>query len=131
MPQLGTVGLAAVLLIAGVGHFADTAEFRAQVPPWFPAQDAVIIVSGMVELLLGTALLVARGVWRRRVGLVVAGFFVVVVPGNISQLVTGTDAFGLDTDLARAVRLAFQPILVLWALWATGVLAHWRARRDD
>ena len=33
---------------------------------------------------------------------------------------TGTDAFGLDTDTKRFVRLFFQPVLVLWALWCTG-----------
>lgn len=129
LQAFGTLGLAAVLLVAGVGHFVETGEFLAQVPPWFPARDAVVIVSGVVELALGTALLTARGTWRRRTGLVVAGFFVVVLPGNISQLATGTDGFGLDTDLARALRLLFQPVLVVWALWATGVLAHWRASR--
>ena len=43
-----------------------------------------------------------------------------VFPGNVSQFVTGTDAFGLDTDGARAVRLLFQPLLVAWAIWSCG-----------
>jgi len=53
------------------------------------------------------------------VGWVVAAFFVAIFPGNISQYVNGIDAFGLDTDRARLVRLFFQPLLALWALWAT------------
>jgi uncharacterized membrane protein len=61
---------------------------------------------------------------------VVAAFFVAVFPGNISQLVTHTDAFGLDTDAARAIRLVFQPLLVLWALWSTGAWRTWRHRRS-
>jgi len=35
------------------------------------------------------------------------------------------DAFGLTSDGARAARLVFQPLLVLWALWSTGA---WRDR---
>ena len=34
--------------------------------------------------------------------------------------------FGLDTDRARLVRLFFQPVLVLWALWAGGLLGRRR-----
>jgi uncharacterized membrane protein len=98
-------------------------EFRAQVPEWFPVDDdAVVLASGVVELALGAALVTAR---RRRVavGLVVGGFFVAVFPGNIAQWREGTDAFGLDTDVKRFVRLLFQPALVLWALWSTGALS--------
>lgn len=116
----GRVLLAALLLVAGVGHLVDTVEFRGQVPPWLPWRDAIIVVSGLVELLLGLALLVARGPLLARVGVVVAAFFVLVLPGNISQYVTGSDAFGLDTDTGRLVRLFFQPVLVAWALWCTG-----------
>ena len=41
---------------------------------------------------------------------------------------TRTDAFGLNSDTSRAVRLLFQPVLVLWALWSTGA---WRAIRES
>jgi uncharacterized membrane protein len=64
---------------------------------------------------------------RTTVGWLTAAFFVVIFPGNISQFVTGADAFGLDSDLARGVRLLFQPVLVVWALWCTGAWASWRA----
>ena len=67
---------------------------------------------------------------RAAVGWVVAIFFVAVLPGNISQLLTRTDAFGLDSDLTRAVRLLFQPVFVVWALWSTGAWMAWRRRRD-
>ena len=43
--------------------------------------------------------------------------------------VIGPDAFGLDTDQARLIRLFFQPVLVVWALWSTGAWAAWRAHR--
>jgi uncharacterized membrane protein len=113
--------LGAALVIAGVGHLTvQRREFQAQVPGWFPIDpDLVVVVSGVVEIALGTALITMR---RRRVavGLVAAAFFVVVFPGNIAQYVEGTNAFGLDSDGKRLARLFFQPLLVLWALWSTG-----------
>lgn len=127
----GRWALAGLLLAAGVAHFVATEDFRAQVPPWLPARDAIVYVSGVVELLLGAALLAARGRHRVHVGVVVAAFFVLVLPGNVSQYLTGTDAFGLDTDTKRGVRLLFQPLLVLWALWCTGAWSAWRRRHVD
>ncbi len=128
---LGRLALGGALLVAGTGHLtAQREEFQAQVPDWFPVDaDAVVLASGVVELSLGLALILAR---RRRtaVGWVVAGFFVVIFPGNVAQLVEGTDAFGLDSDLKRALRLPFQPLLVAWALWSTGAWRAWRRRRS-
>jgi uncharacterized membrane protein len=63
-----------------------------------------------------------------QVGLLVAAFFVAVFPGNISQYINQIDAFGLDSDRARLIRLFFQPVLVIWALWSTGA---WRTLRSS
>jgi uncharacterized membrane protein len=125
---LGRVLLGAFLLTAGTGHFLAPETFLAQVPPWMPAPLLVVYVSGVVELVLGGLLVV--GYRRVLVGWVVAAFFVAVFPGNISQALTGADAFGLDTATARWARLAFQPVLVVWALWSTGAWAAWRQQRD-
>jgi uncharacterized membrane protein len=117
------VVLGVVLVSAGVSHLTvSRVEFQAQVPTWLPLDpDFVVISSGIVEILLGLALIT---LWplRKRVGLVTALFFVAIFPGNINQLVNGIDAFGLNSDSARATRLLFQPVLVLWALWSTGAL---------
>jgi uncharacterized membrane protein len=125
------LGLA--LILAGIGHLsAQRDEFQAQVPDWFPADDElVVLVSGVVEITLGAAL-VALPRHKVAVGLIAAAFFVVIFPGNIAQYVEGTDAFGLDTDQKRFARLFFQPVLVLWALWSTGAsgaLARWIRRK--
>ena len=125
-----TVGrwlLAAFLAVAGIGHFVAATEFLAQVPTWMPAASAVVAISGVIEIGLAIAL-VALSRWRTAVGWVVALFFVAVFPGNISQFLTDTDAFGLDSDLARGIRLLFQPIFVIWALWCTGAWQAWRRR---
>lgn len=123
------VGLGLFLVGAGYSHLTvSRIAFQAQVPSWLPFDpDAVVIVSGVVEILLGGALLV---LWRIRhiVGIAVALFFVAIFPGNINQFVNRIDAFGLNTDTARGVRLLFQPVLVLWALWSTGAMRLVRRR---
>ena len=127
---IGRIALGAALLFAGTSHLTFAREeFAAQVPPWVPVDtDTVVVGSGVVELALGGAL-VALPKHRVAVGWVVAAFFVAIFPGNISQLVTRTDAFGLDSDRARAIRLVFQPLLVVWALWSTGAWKAWRESR--
>ena len=117
-------GLGLALLGAGTGHLTtQRQEFQAQVPPWIPLDpDLVVVASGIVELGLGAALILTPRALRQAVGWVTAAFFVAVFPGNVSQYLTGTDAFGLDSDTARLFRLFFQPFLVAWALWSTGAL---------
>jgi uncharacterized membrane protein len=92
------------------------------VPPWIPIDtDLVVLLSGAVEIALGLALIfISR--YRKQIGWLTALFFLAIFPGNISQYLTQTDAFGLDTDTARLTRLFFQPLLILWALWATNAL---------
>ncbi|MEV4736584.1 MULTISPECIES: DoxX family protein [unclassified Microbacterium] len=125
---VGRVLLGSFLLFAGVSHLTFAREeFQAQVPPWLPIDpDVTVLASGAVEVGLGGALLVMRK-HRRAVGIVTALFFVAVFPGNIAQWLEHRDAFGLNTDTARFVRLFFQPVLIALALWST-----WspRARRN-
>jgi uncharacterized membrane protein len=128
--NMGQVILGIALTYAGATHLTSSRqEFQAQVPTWLPLDaDFVVIASGIVEIILGLALLI---LWRYRsqVGLIVAIFFILIFPGNINQYVNGIDAFGLDTDQARLTRLFFQPLLVAWALWSTNswqIIKSWR-----
>jgi uncharacterized membrane protein len=119
--------LGGALTYSGITHLTtNRTEFQAQVPTWVPfSADFVVLASGVVEIMLGIAL--ASLQYRRQVGWATAAFFVAIFPGNISQYINGIDAFGLDTDQARLTRLFFQPLLVLWALWATGA---WPRRKS-
>ena len=113
------------LAYAGTTHLTtNRKEFQAQVPTWLPLNaDFVVVASGVVEIILGLSLLL---LWRQRqvVGLVVATFFILIFPGNINQYVNHIDAFGLNTDQARFIRLLSQPLLVAWALWSTNAWRH-------
>ena len=128
----GRLLLGGALVGAGIGHLTTLrGESQAQVPPCPPLDPAfVVVVSGVAEVGLGAALVLAPRRLRPAVGWTTAAFFVAIFPGNISQYVTGTDAFGLTSDNARLVRLFFQPLLVAWALWATGAWRAWRNRAE-
>jgi len=126
----GRIILGLILMIAGTGHVTwARVEFQAQVPPWVPLNtDLVVILSGIVEIMLGASLLFLTK-YRFRTGWIAALFFVLVFPGNIAQLAEHRNAFGLDSDLKRWIRLPFQFVLIFLALWSTGAWKHWRAQR--
>ncbi|MBS7564826.1 hypothetical protein KHS38_10455 [Mucilaginibacter sp. Bleaf8] len=116
--------LGAGLIFAGVSHLTFARkDFQAQVPDWVPLnEDDTVIYSGIAEITLGSALVLANNKQKETVGKIAAAFFTAIFPGNISQYVNRRSAFGLDTDRKRFVRLFFQPALVYWALKSTSKL---------
>lgn len=128
LQNIARILLGAFMVLAGVAHLTfQRTEFLAQVPKWLPRdaafQDFVVLASGVVEILLGLAMifLVKKKIWA---GIALAVFYILIFPGNISQYTHGLSAFGLDTDAKRLTRLFFQPVLVLWALWSSGALHY-------
>jgi len=117
------------MITAAFGHFTfQRADFQAQVPNWVPMdKDLVVILSGIVEIALGLAMLFLKK-YRVYVGIALAAFYLLVFPGNIAQYLNGTSAFGLDTDQARLIRLFFQPVLIFLALWSTGAIGYLREK---
>ena len=125
------IALGLALTGAGISHLGSAREtFRAQVPTWLPLDaDFVVIASGVVEIILGLWLI--TGYKAAFAGSITALFFIAIFPGNISQWLTQTDAFGLNTDEARLTRLFFQPLLVLWALWSTSAFSWLKSLRKN
>lgn len=122
---IARLALGASLIYAGIGHLTfSRQEFQAQVPVWLPLDaDFVVLASGVVEIMLGIGI-ASAGAVVPVAGLLAAAFFIAIFPGNINQYVEGISAFGLDTDQDRFVRLFFQPVLVIWALWSTSALSY-------
>jgi len=116
--------LGAFLLSAGTSHLgSNRIEFLAQVPTWLPLDpDFVVVASGLVEITLGVLLIITALIfkkYRAHVGVIAGVFFILIFPGNINQYVNQINAFGLDTDTKRLIRLFFQPPLVIWAIWSS------------
>ena len=125
--------LGSFLVLAGLGHLSWLRqEFLAQVPSWMPIDGGLIVViSGIVEIILGVGLIILPGKYRVIAGWATAAFFVLIFPGNVSQYINRIDAFGLNSDLSRFTRLFFQPVLVIWALWSTGAWQVWRDKKSE
>ena len=119
--------LAVFMIYAGFSHLTfNRIEFQSQVPDWVPfSKDLVVMLSGIVEMILGLTLLF----WKKQrvnIGWLLALFFVLIFPGNVAQYLEGKDGFVLNTDRARLIRLFFQPVLIAWALWSSGAWKAWR-----
>ena len=123
--------LGAALAYAGISHLTTSRlTFRAQVPTLFKDYaDFVVLASGVVEIALGLSLILLWK-YRTQIGWLVAIFFTAVFWGNISQYINKVDAFGLNSDRARFIRLLFQPLLVAWALLSTGAWTSFRNRKS-
>jgi uncharacterized membrane protein len=85
-----------------------------------------VLASGVVEIAFGLGIIFLCGKWRAIAGALLALFYVAIFPGNINQYVNHIDAFGLNTDQARLIRLFFQPVLIFLALWTTGGWKYWK-----
>tara|TARA_B100000315_G_C14203882_1_gene418895 strand:+ start:151 stop:432 length:282 start_codon:yes stop_codon:yes gene_type:complete len=83
--------------------------------------DSIVLASGIIEIAFGI-LMILGGNLKVKTGIALAIFFVLIFPGNINQYENEIDAFGLNTDKQRLIRLFFQPVLILWALWSTGAI---------
>src|SRR4051794_36329763 len=76
------LGMAVAMVFSGVSHFVALESFLPLLPPFVPYPTAVILATGVVEVLLGVGLLVPRR-WRREVALVLVFYLVAVFPANV------------------------------------------------
>jgi uncharacterized membrane protein len=125
--EAARLGMAAAMAVAGVSHWLMPAPFIQHVPPFIPAAEAVVLLSGVVEVALGAALLLPSP-WRRRAGLALAAYLVAVFPGNLFVAIAGIDVQGQPDGWYPWVRLPLQAVFIAWALWSTGWAARTRAR---
>lgn len=127
--------LGAFMLYAGIGHltFLRT-EFQAQVPTWITTDtalmDFIVLASGVVEIIFGL-LMILGGRLKIKTGSALAIFYILIFPGNINQYVNEIDSFGLNTDRQRLIRLIFQPVLIIGALWSTGALNYLISKKNN
>src|SRR5437660_6213631 len=107
-------GLAGLLGVAGVSHFAIPGFYDAIVPHATPGPArAWTLASGLVELACGAAVALPR---TRRLGATVAAvLFVAVFPANIQMAVDWRSRPAFDQAIAYG-RLPLQVPLLLWAL---------------
>ncbi|NPV20789.1 DoxX family protein [Bradyrhizobium aeschynomenes] len=120
--------MAAFYTAAGVAHLVTPEPFLRITPSVVPFAPQVILLTGLCEL-AGAAALVTRPL-RRWAGIGLAAYAVCVWPANVKHAIEGIDLPYLGSSwLYHGPRLAFQPVLVWWALYGAAVI-DWPWRRD-
>lgn len=105
------LGLAALLMLAGISHFVIPDTYDAIIPHLLPgSRRAWTYVSGATEIALAISVLWNRT--RRGAATLSAAFFVLVFPANIQMLMDSTSRTAFAV---AAVRLPLQLPLVWWA----------------
>lgn len=110
--------LAAGMVVFGALHLITPTPFLQHIPPWAPAREALVIVSGLIEIAFGVALVLPTTL-RPWIGYALAAYLVAVFPGNIYVAVAGIDVAGQPDGAYPWIRLAFQPLFIWLAVWTT------------
>lgn len=113
--------LAAAYIAAGVAHLRAPAAFLSITPDWVPQPELVIAATGVAEILGATALAAVPPL-RRAAAIGLALYAVCVYPANIKHALDAVSVQGASAWWPyHAPRLAFQPVIVWWALFAGGL----------
>lgn len=115
------VVLAAAFLLVGIVHLRSPGSFLPIVPGWVPFPRTTILATGVCEIAGAAALMTQRLRWIA--GVMLAAYAVCVYPANIKHALDHVAIGG--TRLGwwyHAPRLAFQPVIVWWALYAGRVI---------
>ena len=112
---------------AGLFHLTVPGKFLLIMPDWVPWPETVILATGVCELAGAVALQTPR--LRYAAGVALALYAVCVFPANIKHAFVGLPADQVQLGWwYHAPRLALQPVLVWWALYA-GEVTDWPFRR--
>jgi uncharacterized membrane protein len=121
--------LAIVYTLAGIAHLARPAGFVAITPHWVPAPELVVMLTGLAELAGAVGLMIPP--LRRAAGVGLALYALCVWPANINHALNDIPLSGVHLSWwYHGPRLALQPVIIWWALWASGAIdwPFWRRR---
>lgn len=125
LKRLSLAMISIMLFVAGCTHFTHDYEF-AKITP-LPFALEIVWLTGVMELLFAVFLLIPK--YRRTTGILLALFFLAVLPANINMVVNNIPMFGSHADpLFLWFRVFMQFPLIIWVLWATG---FWGASRQS
>lgn len=102
--------------LAGANHFAHTEFYVGIMPPYLPWHTALVYISGVCEMALGSMLLFRR--WERLAAWGMVVLIVAVTPANV-QMAIHPEQYPGYSPTALWVRLALQVVLIAWAFCYT------------
>jgi uncharacterized membrane protein len=109
--------LVVFFILAGVNHFRSPDFYLTMMPPYFPAHEFLVMLSGITEIIAGIMLAIPKtakaGAWFIIAHLVI--FFTVHV-----YMLQEADGVFADVPLAFLwIRFPFQFLFIAWAFWFT------------
>jgi uncharacterized membrane protein len=106
-------------MFAGAMHFIAPRPYRAIVPRWIPAPEAIVAASGVAEIAGGAGLIAPHAATRRWAGRWLVGTLVAVFPANI-QMALHPERYPRVPGGRRALwaRLPLQAVFIAWVLGA-------------
>lgn len=116
--QAARIGMALAMAFAGVSHLLMPTPFVQHLPTWVPLREELVLLTGLLEIALGAALLLRQPL-RGWAGLALAGYLVAVFPSNVYVAVAQVDVEGQPGGAYPWIRLPFQLLFIAWALWST------------
>lgn len=119
--RIGRWALILFYTVAGVAHLVVADAMVRIVPAWMPEPRLVVIATGICEVAGAGALSTTR--WRRAAGWALAAYALCVWPANLVHAMHDLSAGTGLPIWYHAPRLALQPLIVWWALWASGAVA--------
>ena len=108
--------MALLYILAGIWHFVKPRMYLKIMPPYLPAHQLLVNLSGVAEIVLGIGLLVPRLQVLSAWGIIL--LLIAVFPANLCMYQKGGAAFGLS-DRIVFWRLPLQLVLIAWAYWFT------------
>jgi len=113
--------LAAFFVAAGYAHLSAPEALLSITPGWVPFPRQVIFLSGLFEFAAALALVTKP--FRRWAGIALALYSIFVWPANFKHAFEGIDIKSIPSSWwYHGPRLALQPVIVWWALFASEVI---------
>ena len=115
--DIARIALALLFIGASTAHFTSDAELQI-IPTFLPWRREALYITGVCELLGGIGLLIPR--FQRPAAWGLAALLVAIFPANVYHAISNLQLGGiLNTRLYHWIRLPFQAVFILWALWST------------
>jgi len=118
--ELAAFAMAIFLIFFGISHFFLMNEMILMIPNIFPYPGFIVYATGVIEIILAIGLIIPKT--RRLSGIFTAFYFIAVFPANVVKAMSDIDIQGtFNSPMMSWVRLLFQPIFILWALYCSKI----------
>lgn len=104
--------LGILLILGGIAHFTNTGFYLKAMPSYIPFHEAVVYLSGVIEIGLGVLFIAYK--YPRKTAFAIVLLFVAIFPANVNMYINHSD-FPEMSETALLIRLPIQLILIVWA----------------